>query len=330
MTDCTIRWRPSGGRGEYEFTPSSALADRHVVVRIPAFGIDVPAEVWGRIRNGKPRLRKRDGNDRHKLHLPNLILALAKLPEPAREDKGSGHIWPLEGKGYIASSIDCTIVEDDGENATLVPTRLSILHTDHTIDLNERFDTIKEEIQSSGSSHPKLRTALDRFDSELKKSQNSSSLRDAADNLIALQSDIFGTSNAGSTKVLEDVENLPAVDIEEVVEGKEGKLLTRWHSYRERDRNLVKKAKALFKAKNGNLYCEVCNLDPVERYGERGEGRIHAHHRTPVEELMPGSVTKAEDLAMVCPTCHDIIHAKRPWISVEDLKEILAKNTLGK
>jgi hypothetical protein len=27
---------------------------------------------------------------------------------------------------------------------------------------------------------------------------------------------------------------------------------------------------------------------------------------------MSDTVTKAEDLAMICPNCHDIIHAKRP------------------
>ena len=36
---------------------------------------------------------------------------------------------------------------------------------------------------------------------------------------------------------------------------------------------------------------------------------FQAHHKTPLEELMSDTVTKAEDLAMVC---HDIIHAKRP------------------
>ena len=39
---------------------------------------------------------------------------------------------------------------------------------------------------------------------------------------------------------------------------------------------------------------------------------FQAHHKTPLEELMSDTVTKAEDLAMVCPNCHDIIHAKPP------------------
>ena len=69
----------------------------------------------------------------------------------------------------------------------------------------------------------------------------------------------------------------------------------------------------------------ACGFDAGKFYGERGEDRIHALHRTPVEELLPDSVTRAEDLAMVCPNCHDIIHAKRPWISVEELREQLIK-----
>jgi predicted HNH restriction endonuclease len=38
---------------------------------------------------------------------------------------------------------------------------------------------------------------------------------------------------------------------------------------------------------------------------------------------MPDTVTKAEDLAMVCPNCHDIIHAKRPRITVLGVIKIL-------
>lgn len=323
MAECLIRYRPSGGRGEYEFTPGTALLDRHVVVRIPAYGIDVPSDVWGRRKDGKPRLRKLNGNDRSKMHLPPLILALAKLPEPAREDKGHGGVWPLEAKRFIADTILCEIAEDDGTEAVLIPKSLTVLHSDRELDLELRFQQIATDLANLPEDNAPLKEALQKFATQLNKRENTRDLRNAADELIDAQTEVFGPSNAASASAMAELDQLPPSDLEEEIEGKEGKLLTRWHSYKERDRALVKKAKAAFKATHGKLFCECCERSAGEIYGERGDDRIHAHHRTPIEEIQPGSVTKAEDLAMVCPTCHDIIHAKRPWISVDDVRALL-------
>ncbi len=323
MAECLIRYRPSGGRGEYEFTPGTALLDRHVVVRVPAYGVDIPSEVWGRRKDGKPRLRKLDGNDRSKMHLPPLILALAKLPEPAREDKGGHSVWPLESKGFIADTINCEIVEDDGSTVVIVPKSLTVLHSDKTLDLSLRFQQVAADLEKPPADNPKLKSAMEDFAEEIRRGENSRSLRNAADRLIYVQTETFGPSNAAPAIALEELEKLPPTDLEADIEGKEGRLLTRWHSYKERDRDLVKKAKSAFKAKYGKLFCECCERSAGDLYGKRGEDRIHAHHRTPIEEIQPGTVTKAEDLAMVCPTCHDIIHAKRPWISVEEVRELL-------
>lgn len=352
MAEVLIRYRPSGGRGEFEWTPSTALMDKRLIIRVPQYGVSVPAEVAGRRKDGKPRLRKDEPNNREKLHVDGLVTALAKLPESSRVFQ-SGKVWPLEEKGYVVDSIWCDIIDETATETILVPTRLGILGSDRTINLTERFSYVAGELQATHPKHLVLGKALAAFGSTIQAGVNTRDLRRTADAVIDVQTEIFGPSNAGSTKALEALEALPESDLEEApsepsasappakaspkpsseggsvpaaptkTEGKEGRLLTRWHAYRERDRALVKSAKAAFKSKHGKLFCEACGLDPSTIYGPRGADRLQAHHRTPIEEMIPGSTTKVEDLAMICPTCHDIIHAKRPWISVEDVRELL-------
>ena len=84
MTTCEVHWRPSGGRGEFEFVPADSLMDRAIVVDFDHLNIRIDAEVSGRSAQGKPRLRKQEPNNRRKLHLPQLVMAVAALPEPAR------------------------------------------------------------------------------------------------------------------------------------------------------------------------------------------------------------------------------------------------------
>ena len=326
MADCTIRWRPSGGRGEFEFVPAHALDGREIVVRIDELGVSIPAEVRGTISQGKPRLRKHQANNRQKLHLLPLVMAIARLPSPAREDKTGEVSWPLESKNFIASHLDCEIESDDGTTAVLRPRSLRILHSDRQIDLHHRFLAIREDISNLeviAATNANLAEAIDRHWQAVQEQENSAAIQAFSDELNELQSGIFGTTNSASVTT---VRKLPPTELERDVSGKEGRVLVRLHSYRERDRKLVYDAKALFKKSHGRLYCECCGFEAGRFYGDRGEDRIHAHHRTPVEELLPDSVTRAEDLAMVCPNCHDIIHAKRPWISVEDLKEQLVKS----
>jgi 5-methylcytosine-specific restriction enzyme A len=101
----------------------------------------------------------------------------------------------------------------------------------------------------------------------------------------------------------------------------EGELLSRMHRVRERNRKLVARKKADVLRKTGKLCCEACNFD-FSAYGERGEGFIEVHHLKPVYSLRPGDRTKLSDLAAVCANCHRMIHARRPWLSLDELKRI--------
>ena len=112
-------------------------------------------------------------------------------------------------------------------------------------------------------------------------------------------------------------------DEEDEEEAEEGKLLTRIHRSRERNRKIVNRKKKQVLRKKGELLCECCGFDFAVVYGERGEGFIECHHKKPVADLKPGTKTRLDDLALVCANCHRIIHRKKPWLTIVELKQQL-------
>ena len=62
-------------------------------------------------------------------------------------------------------------------------------------------------------------------------------------------------------------------------------------------------------------------------YGERGRGFVEYQHVMPLAELSPGTKTKLADLAIVCANCHRIIHRQAPWLSLDELRRVLAAQT---
>ena len=103
----------------------------------------------------------------------------------------------------------------------------------------------------------------------------------------------------------------------------EGKISERKHKFRERNSKVVQLAKQNFKDANGRLFCQVCEFDFEEEYGEIGRDFIEAHHTIPVSEMGAGHKTKIDDIAMLCPNCHRMAHKKRPWLKMEELKQLL-------
>ena len=89
----------------------------------------------------------------------------------------------------------------------------------------------------------------------------------------------------------------------------EGKPRRVMHLRRERSSGLARAKKEDFKLKNGRLYCERCNLDPVDFYGsEVGEACIEAHHKIPLSETSDDRKTSLDDLQCLCASCHRIVH----------------------
>ncbi|WP_300678487.1 HNH endonuclease [Nocardioides sp.] len=104
---------------------------------------------------------------------------------------------------------------------------------------------------------------------------------------------------------------------DEEYEAAEGRILFREHRRYERDRKLVAKKKAAVLRKTGRLACEVCDFESSEAYGV--EGVIDVHHVVPLHKIGE-SVTTMSDLALVCPTCHRVLHRHRPIITPAELR----------
>ena len=105
----------------------------------------------------------------------------------------------------------------------------------------------------------------------------------------------------------------------------EGNIIERIHLKRERNSKVVEIAKREFKQKHGKLFCIVCKFDFKEQYGDIGEDFIEGHHTKPISEMKPDEETKPEDIAMVCSNCHRMLHRKRPWLSMNELSDLLDK-----
>lgn len=111
----------------------------------------------------------------------------------------------------------------------------------------------------------------------------------------------------------------------------EGDKVIKMHIQQEitnRNSKVVKDAKTLgLLSNNGRLKCECCNFDFVESYGELGSEFIECHHKIPLSK--GERLTSPEDLALVCPNCHRMLHRKLEngeYHSVESLKELIFKH----
>jgi putative restriction endonuclease len=53
---------------------------------------------------------------------------------------------------------------------------------------------------------------------------------------------------------------------------------------------------------------------------------IEGHHIIPVSEMAPDHKTKPEEIALLCSNCHKMIHKRRPWLGMDQLKDLVKKN----
>ena len=86
---------------------------------------------------------------------------------------------------------------------------------------------------------------------------------------------------------------------------------------------MVKRAKEKRLEERGDLECDVCGFNFFDSYGDLGEGYIECHHTKPVSELQPDEKTKLKDIALVCANCHRMLHRKRPWLSILQLRSLI-------
>lgn len=108
----------------------------------------------------------------------------------------------------------------------------------------------------------------------------------------------------------------------EALEVREGRTRASVHLRYERSSKLRKaKIGAVLKA-CGAIRCEVCSFDFLETYGKLGENFIEVHHIKPLHAVGVAD-NSLEDLALLCPNCHRMIHRAKKWISPGQLRSIM-------
>ncbi|MDC1171046.1 HNH endonuclease [Gammaproteobacteria bacterium] len=110
---------------------------------------------------------------------------------------------------------------------------------------------------------------------------------------------------------------------------KEGNQLIKEHFFRERDLKIIKAKKTQVLTHSGALKCEACNFDYSSTYGTRGHNYIEVHHKKPISEYKAGDITKLSDLAVLCSSCHRMIHRCHPWLTITELKNIINKRAVA-
>jgi len=105
----------------------------------------------------------------------------------------------------------------------------------------------------------------------------------------------------------------------------EGKEVYRLHRTKERNPMVISQAKQLGLQNDPHLCCQVCGFSFIKTYGKLGQGFIEAHHTFPLSDLTEETETKIDDIALVCSNCHRMLHRRRPWLKLNELKSLLEK-----
>ena len=75
--------------------------------------------------------------------------------------------------------------------------------------------------------------------------------------------------------------------------------------------------------------CKICKTDPCDLYGELGQV-LEVHHLAPLATLdAPRLYDPASDLIPLCPTCHRVVHTRRPipWEPYEIIERLTSVAT---
>ena len=118
------------------------------------------------------------------------------------------------------------------------------------------------------------------------------------------------------------INNFDKLFEEGIPDTREGKEKYVRHKTRERNQEIVRQKKEKFRKQYGRLFCEVCHFDFNAIYGAQGDGFIECHHNIPLYETTDERTTKLSDLSLLCSNCHRMVHRKKEWLTVEQLKKI--------
>lgn len=115
-------------------------------------------------------------------------------------------------------------------------------------------------------------------------------------------------------------EEIHGVEVQESKSVYEGKPILKLHLTRERNSAIVKAKKALVLEQTGKLACEICAVDFSEAYGELGKDFAECHHNKPLSLRSANQQTTLDELTILCANCHRMIHRRKSWLTVAELK----------
>lgn len=119
-----------------------------------------------------------------------------------------------------------------------------------------------------------------------------------------------------------DTSDLADVDAVNIASAFEGAVMQRWASHRERNPRLRSAKIEQERDANGAVACHVCSFNFSTFYPNHGEDYIEVHHQVPLH--ISGEVeTKLDDLTLLCANCHRMIHRRKTWKTVAELRQIV-------
>ncbi|MCK4982758.1 MAG: HNH endonuclease, partial [Victivallaceae bacterium] len=72
--------------------------------------------------------------------------------------------------------------------------------------------------------------------------------------------------------------------------------------------------------------CKACNFNFGTTYGVHGEGFIEVHHINPLAEIgTQHKVNPKTDLIPLCSNCHRMVHRRKDFLTIPELKSIIKK-----
>jgi hypothetical protein len=81
--------------------------------------------------------------------------------------------------------------------------------------------------------------------------------------------------------------------------------------------------------KKWGLKCYCCGFDFEQFYGGIAKGAGIVHHLQPFTDSEEGQrKSTVEDVRVVCPNCHYVLHLENPPMSVDELKQLISKSWL--
>lgn len=117
--------------------------------------------------------------------------------------------------------------------------------------------------------------------------------------------EVLASINSGAYKGQEAIDKAVEDSMPMALEG--GKKLT-LHMQIERDRGIRDAKIRAFMEEQGAIFCEVCRIRFTEQYPFLEADLIEVHHIVPLHTLSNKTEVRLNDLILLCPNCHTVVH----------------------